>query len=533
MSIRSVKLICAPFILLFVLISSLILHHSTNIFFLIITAILLYTAIVYDHKFPWLKGIQFIFLGAFHLASELNWCVLLYYILIVNLIENKKRYQETIPIALLLIMEYSAIRLSYMETLTTYTLLATVFDLMTSLLLVLLFHIFINIETERKELTKQNDYLSNHDALTGLYNYFGYMNKVQQTIQTNKEFLFVLFDINNFKSHNAKDIATANEILVKLSQSLIARFPNHLGASRYAGDRFSILLRPSEQIDKLLNFEELGIQITYSTTRYPQDAITFQHLIHIGEDRIFQMRREFWLKQQEEQSRSDKMKLVGELAASMAHEIRNPLTSIQGFIQLSKNSGYNILPWYDVIMSEITRVGELTAEFLQFSKPHVGNMKNELIASCMARVYSLCEPEATSRGHTIELIILDHAAQVRMDRDKITQVLINLIRNSFQAMEQPGHVQFTLHQEDNQAVIQVRDNGKGIANDEIDKIFDPFYTTKEDGTGLGLSLCQKIIEDHNGEITVSSEVGLDTVFTVKLPIALHNKSGRRSKVNQP
>jgi len=505
------------------------LSPSANIFSLLISATLLYAAIVYDHRFPWLKVLQFIFLGAFHYASGLNWCVLLYYILIVNLIEHKKRYIETIPIGLLLMIEYSAIRLTYLETFSINYILVTVLDLMSSVLLVLLFHIFITIESERKELTRQNDYLTNHDALTGLYNYFGYMNKVQQTIQTNKEFLFVLFDINNFKSHNAKDIATANEILVKLSQSLIERFPNHLGASRYAGDRFSILLQPSEQIDKLLNFEELGIQITYSTTRYPQDAVTFQQLIHKGEDRIFQMRREFWLKQQEEQSRSDKMKLVGELAASMAHEIRNPLTSIQGFIQLSKNSGYNILPWYDVIMSEITRVGELTAEFLQFSKPHVGNMKNELITSCMARVYSLCEPEATSRGHTIELIILDHGALVRMDRDKITQVLINLIRNSFQAMEQPGHVQFSLHQEDKLAVIQVRDNGKGIANGEIDKIFDPFYTTKEDGTGLGLSLCQKIIEDHNGEITVSSEVGLDTVFTVKLPIALLNKSVRRIK----
>jgi diguanylate cyclase (GGDEF)-like protein len=486
---------------------------------MIITASMLLVSTILENKYPWLKNIQFIFLGAFHWYSQLNWSLLLYYILIITMIEHKSKFRETIPISVLLILQYTLIRLTYVSPISTDTILVTVIDIISSVLLVLLFHVTIHIESERKKLTKQNDYLTNHDALTGLYNYVGYMNRVQQIIRTNKEFLFVLCDINNFKSHNAKDIATANEILVNFSRSLLERFPNHLAASRYNGDRFAILLPSTERIGELHNFEKLGIQITYSVTRYPKEARTFQQLIHIGEDRIFQMRREFWLRQQEEQSRSEKMKMVGELAAGMAHEIRNPLTSIQGFIQLSKNSGFNIQPWYDVIMGEITRVGELTAEFLQFSKPHVSNMRIEMIGSCMARVYSLCESEATSRGHTIHMDIADGNIMLLMDRDKIIQVLINLIRNAFQAMEQAGQINFTLDKEGEMAVITVRDNGRGIPQSEISKIFDPFYTTKEDGTGLGLSLCQKIIEDHNGHIKVESEVGSGTVFTVKLPIS--------------
>ncbi|WP_232510269.1 ATP-binding protein [Paenibacillus crassostreae] len=433
------------------------------------------------------------------------------------MIQHKVRFRDTIPVAFLVILQYSLIRLSYVPT-TTYNLLVTVYDMITSIVIILLFHVIVRIETERRQLTKQNNYLTDHDTLTGFNNYVGFIKKIQKNIDTKKEFWVVMFDINNFKSLNAKGIINANEILINFSLALQERFPNHLGASRYSGDHFALILPPTEQIDDKLKFGNLGIQVTFSITHFPQEADTFQQLIQIGEDRIYQMRREYWLNRQEEQLRTDKMKMVGELAAGMAHEIRNPLTSIKGFIQLSQNSGYNIQPWYEVIMGEISRVSELTVEFLQFSKPHVSNMKLEIIANSMMRVYSLCESEALSYGHYIEMEATNQDIMVWMDRDKIIQVLINLIRNAIQAMERAGHIQFILRREGNMAVIQVRDNGKGIPLNGLDRIFDPFYTTKEDGTGLGLSLCQKIIEDHNGNITVESEVGVGTLFTVHLPM---------------
>lgn len=486
-------------------------------------AILLILSIVLDRRFTWLKYTQFIFLGAFHYSSQLNWCVLLYYLIISNAIENKTRMRDAIPTALLFILQYTLIRITYVP-ITTYNLLVSVFDMMTAIVIVLLFHIGLRIESEKKELTKQNEYLANYDRLTGFYNYLGYIKKVQSYIDMNKEFLFVLFDINNFKSINATSNVTAKNILYDFSSTLLERFPNHLAASRYAGDRFSLLLSPTEDMEDLHIFEKLEFQVTVSITRSPQEGVDSLQLMQIGEERIFQMRREYWLNRQEEQLRSDKMKMVGELAAGMAHEIRNPLTAIQGFIQLSKKTGYNIEPWYDVIMGEISRVGELTVEFLQFSKTRATNMKVEKIAHCMARVYSLCESEATSCGHTIEMEVTDRSIMVLMDSDKIIQVLINLIRNGFQAMEQSGQVYFQLSREGAMAVIKVRDHGKGIPPTEINKIFDPFYTTKEEGTGLGLSLCQKIITDHEGYIKVESEVGSGTLFTVRLPIHIEDSN---------
>ncbi|OAB45313.1 sensor histidine kinase [Paenibacillus glacialis] len=510
MSINIIKLWCVPVISVLIIISSMILDKSTNVLFMVIAALLLNISVSLDRKYTWLKHIQFIFLGAFHYSSHFNWSVLLYNMMIINLIEHKVRLRDSIPIALMFICQYSLIRLSYVP-MTNYNIFVSLFDMITSLVTVLFFHVIIRSESEKRRLKEKNEYLTNYDTLTGFNNYSGYIKKVQQNIELNRAFQFVLFDISNVAAKNFEDI------LVSFSHTLKEYFPNHLGACRYAGDSFGIMLSATEKIDVLQIFENLGIKVTSSITHFPQEGSNFQQLIHTGEERILEMKQGNRLKRQEEQLRSDKMKMVGELAAGMAHEIRNPLTSIQGFIQLSKKSGYNIEPWYDVIMSEITRVGELTVEFLQFSKPHASHMKVEMMAKCMAKVYSLCESEATSCGHTIEMDALDRDIMLLMDRDKIIQVLINLIRNAFQAMERAGHVHFALSREGEMAVIQVRDNGKGIPMSEIDKIFDPFYTTKEEGTGLGLSLCQKIIEDHNGYISVESEVGSGTVFTVKLP----------------
>ncbi|MEK3734918.1 MULTISPECIES: ATP-binding protein [Paenibacillus] len=519
MSFNIMKLLFVPVISVFIMISSVYLGYSSNIPVMVLTAILLYGSMVLDRKYKWLRYGQFLFLGAFHLSTQLNWCVLLYYILIIHLIHRKASLKETLPISVLLVLQYSLIRQVYMPP-TSYNLLVTVFDFISSLVVVFSYHFVHRLEYEKSKLWKEKQFLTFHDVLTGLLNYDGYMNKVQELVEYRTPFQLVLLDINNFKSLNGKDISTANEILISMAKAIQLRFDEHLiGASRYAGDRFAILLTEQAVIDdEKFKFDAIGVKVCYSITCYPHEASTFQGLITMAEDRIFQMRRNVWLREQDELFRTEKMKMIGELAAGMAHEIRNPLTSIKGFIQLSKIQNYNIKPWYDVIMGEITRVGELTAEFLQFSKPHASNMKLESLSGCMIRVYSLCESEAASYGHTFSLDLPDQEIKANMDRDKIIQLLINLIRNAFQAMEKTGHVSFSLTEESRVAVIQVTDTGKGIPPSDLPQIFEPFYTTKEEGTGLGLSVCQKIVEDHGGRIMVDSEVGTGTTFTVRIPI---------------
>ncbi|UUZ86774.1 hypothetical protein LJK88_20965 [Paenibacillus sp. P26] len=216
--------------------------------------------------------------------------------------------------------------------------------------------------------------------------------------------------------------------------------------------------------------------------------------------------------------RSEKLRVVGELASGMAHEIRNPLTTIKGFLQLSKAGNYNIQPWYDLIMDEINRMSMLTAEFLQFSRPHVTQYRVQSLQSCVHRVISLLDSESTRLGHQIRFESLEEPVLILMDQDKMLQLLLNLVKNAFEAIPEQGIVSIRLSLADRDAILEIQDNGKGIPESELDKIFIPFYTTKDSGTGLGLSICHKIVQDHEGTIEVESELGKGTKFTITLPV---------------
>ncbi|TLS50440.1 hypothetical protein FE782_20680 [Paenibacillus antri] len=220
----------------------------------------------------------------------------------------------------------------------------------------------------------------------------------------------------------------------------------------------------------------------------------------------------------EASARAEKLRVVGELAAGMAHEIRNPLTTVKGFVQVAHRDG-NLGRWYELIMDEITRMNELTSEFLQFSKPSLANMKPHPLQSCARRAFQLLEPEGLRQGHALRCDFEEEAIVVRMDRDKIVQMLINLVQNAFDAMEESGAVTIAVRREGTSAVMTVQDTGKGIPAPALEKLFDPFYTTKEHGTGLGLSISQKIVADHGGTMDVRSRIGEGTAFVMRFPIA--------------
>ncbi|WP_309122924.1 ATP-binding protein [Paenibacillus sp.] len=217
-------------------------------------------------------------------------------------------------------------------------------------------------------------------------------------------------------------------------------------------------------------------------------------------------------------ARAEKLRVVGELAAGMAHEIRNPLTTVKGFVQVAHRDG-NLGRWYELIMDEITRMNELTSEFLQFSKPSLANMKPHPLQGCASRAFKLLEPEGLRQGHTLRCDFQEEAILVRMDRDKIVQMLINLVKNAFDAMEESGVVTIAVRREGTIAVMTVEDTGKGIPAPALEKLFDPFYTTKEHGTGLGLAISHKIVADHGGTMEVRSRVDEGTTFTLRFPIA--------------
>lgn len=209
---------------------------------------------------------------------------------------------------------------------------------------------------------------------------------------------------------------------------------------------------------------------------------------------------------------------LGEMAAGLAHEIRNPLTIIHGFLQHSKERNYNIQPWYDLILSEVSRMNKLTVEFLQFSKPNVSLYQTYSIHECLKRVILLTESKARSSGHQIVYTEYNPDLFIQMDFDKMVQVFVNLIDNAIQSMDENGNVTIRLLKVENKAVVEVSDVGVGIEEADLKKIFSPFYTTKSDGTGLGLSICQKIIQDHGATIEAASILNQGTSFTICFPL---------------
>ncbi|MDN3015903.1 ATP-binding protein [Paenibacillus sp. BSR1-1] len=223
-------------------------------------------------------------------------------------------------------------------------------------------------------------------------------------------------------------------------------------------------------------------------------------------------------KREELRLKEEKMNLLSEMAAGLAHEIRNPLTIIQGFLQHSKHNQYNIQPWYDLFLSEVKRMNKLTTEFLQFSKPNVSLYQSHSIHECLTTVISLTESRANSLGHQIVYREYNSHLSIQMDFDKMVQVFVNLINNSIQSMVDSGTITIRLLEINNNAVVEVMDTGIGINKADLEKIFNPFYTTKPDGTGLGLSICQKIILDHGGTIEAASTLNHGTSFTICFPI---------------
>ncbi|WP_438444498.1 PAS domain S-box protein [Gorillibacterium sp. sgz5001074] len=217
--------------------------------------------------------------------------------------------------------------------------------------------------------------------------------------------------------------------------------------------------------------------------------------------------------------KSEKLSVVGQLAAGVAHEIRNPLTSLKGFLQLLKERSNENGFFYEVMLSELERINTIVSEFLVLSKPQMTKFTRESIVRIVWEVVSFLESQAHLNG--VEIAANYREAQdveVVCDENQLKQVFVNLLKNAIEAMPKGGLVKVTLlRPKPDRVLIRFEDEGHGIAPDRLEKLGEPFYTTKEKGTGLGLMVSFRIIEDHSGIIRVKSEPGEGTIFDVELP----------------
>jgi len=224
-------------------------------------------------------------------------------------------------------------------------------------------------------------------------------------------------------------------------------------------------------------------------------------------------------KTQELLQQSEKLSAAGQLAAGIAHEIRNPLTSLKGFLYLMQNGKTSKPYYYRIMNDELTRVETILSELLLLAKPHSTVMDKRDVAAILRSVVGLLETQANLRNVELSLRLPEAPMTIVGDDNQLKQVFINFVKNAIEAMPDGGAIDIRASAEDGKAIIRFADQGHGIPEENMSLVGKPFFTTKEYGTGLGLSVSYRIIEAHRGAIAVDSVVGLGTTFTVSLPLA--------------
>ncbi len=213
---------------------------------------------------------------------------------------------------------------------------------------------------------------------------------------------------------------------------------------------------------------------------------------------------------------SEKMSVAGQLAAGVAHEIRNPLTSLKGFLQLLQ-AGVRKEEYYNIMIEEIEKMETITSELLFISKPLTETKKLESIDSMIRDVIVLLGPQAKMKGIFIEYGGSEKD-KIYCDRSQIKQVLINLIKNAIEAMEQGGSIRIVTSSSDSHVDVCIIDEGPGIPQEIIHKLGEPFFTTKQSGTGLGLMITKQILERHQAFLEVKANEQIGSTFRIIFPI---------------
>lgn len=214
---------------------------------------------------------------------------------------------------------------------------------------------------------------------------------------------------------------------------------------------------------------------------------------------------------------SEKLYVAGQLAAGIAHEIRNPLTSLKGFLQLIASGRKNNSTYYDIMNAELDRIEDIVSELLMLSKPQVYELTYQDMRVMMRDTVTLLETQAILHNIAIEAEYGTDPLWIYGVENQVKQVFINVIKNAIEAMIDGGTISIKLSRESDGVYVRIRDGGPGIGDDQLAKMGQPFYTTKEKGTGLGLMVSYKIVDNHQGKIMVTSELGKGTMFEIMLP----------------
>ncbi|MFD0589865.1 nitrogen regulation protein NR(II) [Paenibacillus sp. GCM10027627] len=221
----------------------------------------------------------------------------------------------------------------------------------------------------------------------------------------------------------------------------------------------------------------------------------------------------------DELGRMERLSLVGQMAASITHEIRNPMAVIRGFVQLiQERSPQSQYEYFRIIMEELDRANLIISDFLSLAQNRELKMEAASLNNSINDLVPLLSADANLRGQSLEVELCKELPDMMLNDREVKQMLLNLARNGMEAMEEKGVLRIKTAYEDGEISVHISDEGVGITQEKMKHLFEPFFTTKTRGTGLGLPLCLSIAERHHGRIDVQSKEGEGTTFVVTFNI---------------
>jgi two-component system sensor histidine kinase HydH len=277
-----------------------------------------------------------------------------------------------------------------------------------------------------------------------------------------------------------------------------------------------------EQYLEILLYNVIGFLTGFLSQRERTQKERYQAAVGHLEKSYAQLKEQadLILEIEEQLRRADRLSALGELSAGMAHEIRNPLGSIRGTAEILQDGIESSDPRYEftrILIKEVDRLNRVVQNFLDFARPAEKERSAVDVGGLLREVLTLTRLHAQKNGVKIELEV-GETPPVQANPEQIKQAFLNLILNALQAMPDGGTLTLAAETEEDRLRLRFSDTGQGIPQENLERVFNPFFTTRSNGTGLGLAITHRIIQGHGGRMEVESRVGEGTTFTVILPV---------------
>ncbi|MDB4866365.1 MAG: hypothetical protein JWR03_698 [Cohnella sp.] len=360
---------------------------------------------------------------------------------------------------------------------------------------------FLELAFERVQLQRELQDIS--------HKYRGEVQRLQQFIDQ-APLVVIIFDAEGYVTHVNEETLKLIDPLGLSSKDLLYRHfedITHLGGIVH-NSPIERNLRGEERIVEMIDFGGKTFY-TVTCTIKDQGSQLPEGIMFIGHD-VTELQQ---LK--DEVGRMERLSLVGQMAASITHEIRNPMAVIRGFVQLlNERSPSEQQSYFHIVLEELDRANGIINDFLSLAQNRIVEKEFSSLHEVMSDLTPLLRADANMRGQMVETSLNQETEPLAINSKEIKQLVLNLARNGMEAMKDKGILRIETVNLEDTVQLRVVDHGVGIPQEKLEHLFEPFYTTKANGTGLGLSLCLSIVERHNAKIEVESVVGAGTTFIV-------------------